>query len=492
MKEPTTSRMALWVLIGAGGAGVVLSWFVAGHSLIGARWTFLVMVAGWGVLWVIGARAASLVATRTALWVIVVLAVALRLAAATGTTPSVSDDSYRYAWDAHVQLSGTDPYRYPPSAPQVSHLRTPGFWPSPARCAHINEHPGCTVLNRPGVRTIYPPVAEAWFVVIHVLTPGDAGSRPWQLAGGLVDDATVILIVMALRDKGRDPRQAVWYALSPLPVLEFAGNGHVDGLALLLLGAAILALRRERRGLAGILVGLATMVKLYPGLALVAGWRRGRWRFVMAAVGVVLAAEVPHLLAVGPKILGYLPGYLREEHYANGGRFLLLGLLGLPGRLTTALAAAVLIAGIIAVLRARLEPDVGLVTLLTLLVFVTTPVQPWYAVAVAGVGAFIAAPWLLVVAAAVEPYYAVVVLNDPQQLSVGRAGYAASALVVSAVLIARRLRGPAQPSIPMAGVPTAGLAFRPAPPAPRTRPATHPARSVGVANRALGGPGWCP
>ena len=149
-------------------------------------------------------------------------------------------------------------------------------------------------------------------MVVHVLAPGSSGSRPWQIAGGLVDDATIVLLALGLRQAGSDPRRVSWYALSPLPVIEFAGNGHVDGLALLLLVAAVMALRRERRGLAGALVGLATMVKLYPAIAVVAWWRRGRWRLALAAAAVVGLAEAPHLLVVGTKVLGYLPGYLQR------------------------------------------------------------------------------------------------------------------------------------------------------------------------------------
>ena len=62
---------------------------------------------------------------------VLLLAVALRLAAASGTTPSISNDLYRYSWDAHVQLSGVDPYRYPPDAPQLVGLRTSGHLAGP-------------------------------------------------------------------------------------------------------------------------------------------------------------------------------------------------------------------------------------------------------------------------------------------------------------------------------------------------------------------------
>jgi len=416
----------------AGVAGIGLSWFVAQHSLVGARWRFVVLLFVWVPVWCIGAWAARKLPTRTGLIVVVGLGVLLRLAAATGTTPSISSDLYRYSWDAHVQVSGIDPYRYPPDAPQLDSLHTPGYWPSPGECRHISQKPGCTVLNRPGDRTIYPAVAEGWFVFVHLLDPGDSGSRPWQLAGGFVDDGAVVLLALALRDRGKDPRAVAWYALSPLPVVEFAGNGHVDGFALVLMVGALLALGRQRRGWAGVLVGLAIMVKLYPAMAVVAGWRRGRWRFVLAAAAVCVATEAPHVIVVGTKVLGYIPGYLKEEHYSSGGRFLLLGLLYLPGHVTTALAVIAVIVAAVYIWWADLEPASGLCIGLGVLMFVTTPVQPWYAVAVAGIAVITEQPWMLAVALAAEPYYAAVILNDPHQVAIGRICYGAALLVVLA------------------------------------------------------------
>ena len=428
----------LWaVLLLTGFGGIGWSWFVAQHSLVGARWRFVVLIGLWVPLWVAGAWAATRLPTRAALIAVVLLAALLRLAAATGTTPSISSDLYRYAWDAHVQLRGIDPYRYPPDAAALRSIRE-GFWPSPATCHHIRERTGCTLLNRPKDRTIYPAAAEAWFVVVHLFNPGDAGSRPWQLAGGLVDDGAVIAIAVALRDRRKDPRAVAWYALSPLPVIEFAGNGHVDGVALLLMVGSLLALHRSRRTWAGVLIGLAIMVKLYPGLALAAGWRRGRGRMVLAAAAVCVAAEAPHVVAVGTRVVGYIPGYLKEEKYSNGGRFVLLSLLHLPGRLTAGLAVACIAGAAAWVWRSRLDPATGLTIGLAVLMFVTTPAQPWYAVAVAGVAVAAGRPWLLIVPLAAEPYYAANLLGYPHQVAVGRLCYGAALLVV-AVPLAHRL-----------------------------------------------------
>jgi hypothetical protein len=430
-------RVRLAVLVAAGAGGGALSWAIAQHSLLEGGWGFVLLVAAWVPLWLAGVWAAVGTSPRLSLRVVFVIAVVLRLAATSGTTPSISNDLYRYAWDAHVQLAGVDPYRYPPAASQLVYLRGPsGLWPSPALCRHVHLPAGCTLLNRPQDRTIYPPVAEAWFVVVHFLASGSNRSRPWQLAGGLVDDATIVLIALGLCGQRRDPRQVAWYALCPLPVIEFAGNGHVDGLALLLLVAAVLALRRGRPGWAGVMVGLATMVKLYPALAVAAWWRRGRWRLTLAAAAVVVLSEAAHVPAVGSRVLGYLPGYINEEHYTSGGRFLLLALLGLPGALTTALAAAIVLTVTIWVARRGYEPAPGLAALLTTLLLVTTPVQPWYAATVAGVGVLAGAPWLAVLGLAAEPYYATIILNDPHQVAAGSLAYGVALATVVGLTVA--------------------------------------------------------
>jgi hypothetical protein len=431
--EPRHTRAFLSVLVVAGLGGVAVSWFVAQHSLVGGHWTFLGYIAAWIPLWVTGAWAAGRLASlRLCLGLVLLFAVLTRLAAASGTSPSVSSDMYRYGWDARVQLAGIDPYRYAPNAPQLRSLRSPPYWPAPQECRHIGKMAGCTTINRPAVRTIYPAGAEAWFDVVALAYPGRSGSRPWQLAGGLVDVAIIGSLIVFLHRSGQDPRRVAWYALSPIPVIEFAGNGHVDSLALLLLVAALLALQRRRPVLAGFLIGLATVVKLYPAVALIAGWRRGGSRMLAAAGVTAMAAELPHLLVVGTRLLGYLPGYLAEEHYASGSRFLLLGILPAPGEVVSVLAVGCMAVAGLWVLRSRLEPAAATTFLLAVLILVTTPVQPWYAVTLAGVGMTVGAEWLILPALVGEIYYAAVIFGDPHQFLIGRACYGLALLGVLA------------------------------------------------------------
>jgi len=435
------SRLAVVVLAGAGIAELLLARREATVFFIGQHWHLEALIGIWAAVGLIAAAAAHHAPRRVGLAGIVVLAVGLRLVAASGAPPSISSDVYRYMWDAHVQLSGIDPYSAAPNSPSLQHLHPVALWPTPDGCARDHRGPGCSRLNRPQDRTIYPAVAEIWFVAVHLVNPDDYGTRPWQLAAGFVDDLTVVLLAFALARQGRDPRAVAWYALCPLPVVEFANNGHVDGVALLLMVAAVLALRRDRRVLAGVLIGLATMVKLYPALGVVAGWRQGRWRLAVAAVATMVLTEAPHVVAVGVRVLGYLPGYLREERYTSGGRFLLLGLAHLPGRVAVALAVALIAATAVEVVRRRVEAATALTVLLGAVVFVATPVQPWYAVAVGGVAVLADFPLLLAAAAAAEPYYAAVELNSRHQIAIGRLSYGLAGLVVGAALLRRRRRG---------------------------------------------------
>jgi hypothetical protein len=432
---------------GAALAGVVFSGFVAwGHPILSARWGLLWRLALWAAVGAVGTLAALRLPRRLALILGVLAAAAVRIAALAGPA-TTSDDLYRYAWDGRVQAAGIDPYRYPPAAPEMAGLREPWLWPDPAGCAALGRAPACTRINRPQVRTIYPPLAEAWFGVVYRVTGIGHRDKPWQAAGLLTDLATVGLLVVGLRRWGRDPRWVAMYALSPAPVLEFVNNGHVDGLAVTFVVAAVVAAgagagspkRAPALGrdvAVGLLVGAAALVKLYPGILLVAlvGLPRARpWRSAIrsaAAAGVLaLAAYLPHVLRVGIHVLGYLPGYLIEEHY-DGGRFVLAGALGLSGVAADA-AASLAVAGAVGwVLWRRPDATRAGALLLAVLLLTTTPVQPWYAVSLLAVATLAAWPWWAPVVAAGYPYFFAVILVHPSITGIGQASYGAALVLV--------------------------------------------------------------
>ena len=445
----TVSRPALAGFAAATVAGLALSVvFATSEPLRNARWGLLVPLALWAAVWAAGVACALRLPRRVAVPAVFAAAVLLRLGALAGP-PITSDDLYRYAWDARVQSAGIDPYRYEPAAPALVHLREGWLWPDPAGCAAIQRPEGCTRINRAGVHTIYPPAAEAWFTAVYRVAGIGAHHKAWQVAGLLGDVVLVALLPAVLRAWGRDERWAALYALSPVAVVEVVNNGHVDGLAALFVVLALLATARRRPAWAGALLGVATLVKLYPallGLALVvaAGRRARPWvtRVVGAAGGVVALAYLPHVVAVGPKVIGYLPGYLKEEHYDQGARYLLAGLLRLPAGPTGVLAFAGLAAVAGWVLVRRPPAPEAAALLLGGLLLAVTPVQPWYAVTLLAVATVAARPAWAAVALAGYPYFFAVILDSPHAASIGRLSYGL-ALAVVAISLRRRPVPPA-------------------------------------------------
>ncbi len=312
--------------------------------------------------WALFAAAAWLVRrvpVRAAAALILVGSVALAAAALTAA-PRTSDDMYRYAWDGRVQTAGVSPYAYPPDAPQLARLRDPWlFPPATSSCQGWDHHRDaglCTRINRPAVHTIYPPVAEGWFLLVHQLSPPGTRHKPLQVAGAVLAVAVTAALLFVLRRRRGDPRRAALWAWCPAVAFGSVNDAHVDTLGVLL---AVLAFGVRSGTGRGALLGGAIAVKLLPVLALPGALsgvlRPGRplreralqaARVLPAALLVVALSYLPYVLLSGTGVIGYLPGYLQEEGYdqGDGGRFAVLQVLGVPeswaGPVTVVLIAA--------------------------------------------------------------------------------------------------------------------------------------------------------
>ncbi len=415
-------------------------------GILQGRYPMLGWLGAWWVAFAVAAWGASRLPRRAAVVVVLAGAVVFGLAALTAK-PQISDDLYRYAWDGSVQAHGIDPYRYPPNDAHVAEVRDPWLWPSPRTCASWDKPANCTRINREMERTIYPPVAQVWFRVLDAVLPAGSRHKGLQVTHGLVGLGFTALLMGMLHKLGRNPAQAVLWAWSPLAVVETVMDAHVDVVALVAAVLALWAFERRRPILGGALLGVGIAVKLIPGVLLPAGLRRHPGRVVAAAGTVVGLSYLPHVLAVGPTVLGYLPGYLKEENYSQGSRFLLLGLVGLHGTVAQVTAVVLLVvaaAVVLAPLSRGLRPwsnrcaqeadkEPTPITrarwILVAAFLIVTPVQPWYAVLVVAVGALDERWELLVVAAAAYPLYFGTII-DQAAPGLGTISYGIAALVV--------------------------------------------------------------
>lgn len=448
-------RRPLVLFVTAALVGVALSAHIArAGPLLSVRWRLMGELTVWGGAWLIAVAAALRLPRRLAVGLVLVAAVALRGAAVAGP-PTTTDDFHRYSWDGRVQAAGINPYRYTPGSSDLAHLREGWLWPVERPCPLAYRPNGCTRINRSSVPTIYPPLAEAWFAGIYRLTGVEARWKPWQVAGLLTDVAVVALLAVALRRRGKDPRWCALYALCPAPVLEIVNNGHVDGLAILLAVAAFVLVGSAggtgRQLAAGALLGSAALVKVFPALLIIAvvaasaDRRRALVRVGGAAAMVVAAGYLPHLLQVGTKVVGFLPGYLREEQYDGAGRYLVAGALGIPGGIAGLLSALAVVGAAVWVWVRRPPAATGAAVLLGTLLLAASPVQPWYAVTLLAFATLAVEPKWGAVVAAGYPYFCAVILLHPHRAGIGQLAYGlAAAAVAAGPWLLRGWRAPAR------------------------------------------------
>ncbi|WP_158742577.1 glycosyltransferase family 87 protein [Acidisphaera sp. L21] len=221
--------------------------------------------------------------------------------------PFLSSDLFRYVWDGRVQAQGINPYRYLPAAPQLEFLRDNEIYASVNRS---EEAP-----------TIYPPVAQIIFAAIGQIWSSITMVKI-VMAG--FEAVTIVTIAILLRRAALPMAGVLVYAWNPLPLWEYAGNGHIDAASIAFIALAMLLASTARQGWAGLLLGAAILCKLLPAAVFPAFWRRWDWRMLATTLGVIVLLYAAYAVGAGWHVLGYLPGYAAEEGLDSGSGFFLL------------------------------------------------------------------------------------------------------------------------------------------------------------------------
>jgi alpha-1,6-mannosyltransferase len=299
--SPTTERAStVLVLAGAGLALATACWGLARVSnLVLAPRTFLVLFTLSWLAYACGALVTAHLRARVTVVVILTVSVLSRMLLLPAS-PSLSTDAYRYVWDARVSSAGIDPYAYAPVAPEVAGLRDTNIYPR---------------LNHTTWRSVYPPVAQAFFRAVYRLAPDNVLAM--KLALGLAELLALATLALLLRTLDIPLGRLTIYAWNPLLLVEIWGSGHLDALVLATVTAAALASARRRDGIAAILLGIGTLVKLYPAmlLLLLPGRRRVS---VYALFGTVVVAGTIAAGGLGRWPMGPIWRYVSGEYFNPG------------------------------------------------------------------------------------------------------------------------------------------------------------------------------
>ncbi len=330
---------------------------------------FIALIIASGVITIAATRIVARTPAGVGLVIVLSVAAALRIIAASGP-PALSSDVYRYVWDGRVQGAGINPLRYVPNDPALAPLRDPIIYPN---------------INRPDRPTIYPPAAQLFFAAVTRISDSVTSMRLALIGCEII---TLSLLIDLLRLLGKPPTLAVAYAWHPLAVWETANNGHVEALMVALVVAGVWLLVRHRRLAAGLAIALAALVKPYAAVALPACWRPWDWRLPAATVAVVVACYLPYL-GVGSGALGFLSDYLTEEGFRDAQglwpALVARTLFGsVPWLVPVYLMLAMTMTGFFALrasFRPAASPDAIIGDVLNLLLcalFFLSPNHPWY------------------------------------------------------------------------------------------------------------------
>jgi alpha-1,6-mannosyltransferase len=333
---------------------------------------FIVVALLQGAVWAI---AAIFVIRNTdlqpALTLVLGVAMLLRLTALAAPV-FLSDDINRYIWDGRVQAAGINPYRYIPTDPHLASLRDDAIFPN---------------INRNNYApTIYPPVAQMLFLLVNRFGQSALAVKLTFVAIEAIGIGALVYILYAT---GRPRGHILFYAWHPLPIWEIAGSGHVDAAVVAFVALALAAAVAGRRAWSGAALAAATLVKFFPLVLAPALWRptksnRGDWRWPAAFIAVIAAAYFPYV-GVGPRVIGFLPGYVAEENLASGSGFWVLDNLryAFAVPLSAYLGLAVTVMAGLAIVALRRPPNSianlpWLTALATAAMLFASPHYAWY------------------------------------------------------------------------------------------------------------------
>ena len=258
---PSETRTENLKLAGLLGAGVLLeALYLRMHSLYYLKnhaIAFIVLALAAGVVYLIALYGFDHTGASRTTYILLIFGALVFRATFWPMQPTLSDDLQRYRWDAKVQANGWNPYAIAPDDPRLAYLRDHYWEIMPGR-----ETP-----------TIYPPATELVYRATWKVFPGPIAFKvPFAAADVLV----MLLLAWMFREEKRRTFRLAVYAWNPLVIVEFAGSGHNDVLALLGMVCG-LALIRKRPTLASVPIALGAMAKVFPAVLLPVWLRKAGW-----------------------------------------------------------------------------------------------------------------------------------------------------------------------------------------------------------------------
>ncbi len=229
------------------------------------------------------------------IWIVFGLGLAIRIALIFAV-PNLSDDYYRFTWDAHVHAQGISPFEFTPE----EYLEA---FPEDQKAQELfaaNSENFRTGMNSKRFYSVYPAINQWVYQISFAIgSPNEGNLIVMKIIMVLFEVLSFFLIARILSLLGRPELSISWYWLNPLVIIEFVGNLHFEGIAMAFLLFGFYHLLKKNSWNSAVGVGLAIATKINPMfLAMVSlkEWKFKRlilWGAIIAFVSTILFLIYP-------------------------------------------------------------------------------------------------------------------------------------------------------------------------------------------------------
>lgn len=200
------------------------------------------------------------------------------------TSPTLSDDVFRYIWEGNLLSQGVSPYQAPINAPELDAF----------------DIPARALVNNPTFASPYLPVTHGVFSLTALLLPESPLSFQLVMTG--LELAAAWGIMSLLRVVQIPERRILLWLWNPLVVIEIAHAAHLDAIMVVFTVAALLATFHPRfgggdgGGLASpVLLGLATLTRPIPVLLTPVLFWKWTWAQRIAYAATLVIGVAPFI-----------------------------------------------------------------------------------------------------------------------------------------------------------------------------------------------------